>query len=144
MNPNGEQRLSSSLIAGCVAGGAAAFFTTPLDVIKTRLQTQQEIDTNLEQCPKKAAEMTATSKPLQSQSVIRIGKCELDNSPSRSGTNSGSSSGGSGIAIGSSKLKEGSSKVFSGSHVRRSPGDSSPLTSRASTSAAESFHSRFN
>eukprot|EP01040_Poterioochromonas_malhamensis_P005812 gene5812-6252_t len=40
LNPSGEYNVMSSLMAGCVAGGFAAACTTPLDVIKTRLQTQ--------------------------------------------------------------------------------------------------------
>lgn len=47
----GEDRISisTSLMAGSIAGAVAAATTTPLDVIKTRLQTQ-----NLEPCPKVA------------------------------------------------------------------------------------------
>ena len=48
----GEVRISftTSMLAGSIAGAVAAAVTTPLDVIKTRLQTQ-----NLEPCPKVAS-----------------------------------------------------------------------------------------
>lgn len=47
LNPTGKYDIASSMIAGSIAGGIAAFFTNPLDVVKTRLQTQ-----NLQPCPR--------------------------------------------------------------------------------------------
>lgn len=47
LNPDGEYSISTSMIAGSIAGAVAAAVTTPLDVVKTRLQTQ-----NLEHCTK--------------------------------------------------------------------------------------------
>ncbi|QLG72436.1 hypothetical protein HG535_0D01440 [Zygotorulaspora mrakii] len=41
-----ELSLSSEIITGAVAGGLAGILTTPLDVIKTRVQTQQPINPN--------------------------------------------------------------------------------------------------
>jgi len=41
MSPDGEFSLTTSMLAGSGAGAIAAAFTTPLDVVKTRLQTQQ-------------------------------------------------------------------------------------------------------
>lgn len=46
INPSGGYNFTASMVAGCVAGGVAAIATTPLDVIKTRLQTQ-----GLQSCP---------------------------------------------------------------------------------------------
>lgn len=46
LNPKKTYSFMASMIAGCVAGATAAAITNPLDVIKTRLQTQI-----LETCP---------------------------------------------------------------------------------------------
>ncbi len=46
LNPSNNYSFSASMIAGCFAGGIAAACTNPLDVVKTRLQTQ-----GLEACP---------------------------------------------------------------------------------------------
>jgi solute carrier family 25 iron transporter 28/37 len=46
LNPTGAYRLDISMLSGGIAGATAALLTTPLDVIKTRLQTQ-----DLQPCP---------------------------------------------------------------------------------------------
>ncbi len=38
----GERGVAASLVNGAAAGGLAAFFTTPIDVVKTRLMTQKK------------------------------------------------------------------------------------------------------
>lgn len=62
LNPSGQYSFSSSMIAGSIAGSIAAALTTPLDVIKTRLQTQ-----NFEPCPTSAVGTGAS--PLVASSV---------------------------------------------------------------------------
>lgn len=47
INPTGKYNFMASMVAGTIAGTVAAAVTTPLDVIKTKLQTQ-----NLEPCPR--------------------------------------------------------------------------------------------
>jgi Mitochondrial carrier protein len=44
--PDHEHRIDISLLAGSIAGATGAFVTTPLDLLKTRLQIQ-----NLKPCP---------------------------------------------------------------------------------------------
>ena len=40
LNPSGDYKTSTNLIAGAIAGASAAILTNPLDLIKTKLQTQ--------------------------------------------------------------------------------------------------------
>ena len=40
LNPSGNQNFSAFLVSGFVAGALSGFATCPLDVIKTRIQTQ--------------------------------------------------------------------------------------------------------
>ncbi len=40
LNPSGNQNFSAFLVSGLVAGALSGFVTCPLDVIKTRIQTQ--------------------------------------------------------------------------------------------------------
>jgi solute carrier family 25 iron transporter 28/37 len=67
-NPSGRPgNLSASLAAGCIAGGVAAAATTPLDVIKTRLQT-----VDLVPC----MELTS-SVAVSSSAASPAGQCQL-------------------------------------------------------------------
>ena len=56
LNPDGKYNPTANAIAGAVAGGTAAFLTTPLDVVKTVLNTQESrimstLEPNCETCP---------------------------------------------------------------------------------------------
>ena len=46
LNPSGNYNVYTSMVAGSISGAIAAAITTPIDLIKTRIQTQ-----NLEPCP---------------------------------------------------------------------------------------------
>lgn len=52
LNPSGKYDIPSSMIAGCTAGAIAAAITTPMDVIKTKLQTQEMLP-----CGEQSADM---------------------------------------------------------------------------------------
>ena len=47
INPDGGYSLRASMIAGCISGAFASFVTTPLDVVKTRLQTQDLVSRSM-------------------------------------------------------------------------------------------------
>lgn len=66
LNPSGQYNISASMAAGCLAGGVAGAFTNPLDVVRTRLQTQ-----NLEPCP--------TTLKLK----VAVGPVQVDISPGK-------------------------------------------------------------
>ena len=54
LNPSGEYKMSSTMISGGIAGMIASILTNPLDVIKTRLQTQS-LEPLRENCPRGAS-----------------------------------------------------------------------------------------
>jgi solute carrier family 25 iron transporter 28/37 len=56
MNPDREYNPISHSISGAIAGAAAAAFTTPLDVCKTLINTQECCDAS-HPCPQKAAQI---------------------------------------------------------------------------------------
>lgn len=72
LNPSGEYNFWTTMASGSVAGMVAAACTTPLDVVKTRLQTQ-----NLEHCTKSCEDphfnppssSAGTAGPLNSSGV---------------------------------------------------------------------------
>jgi len=76
LNPSGEYNIAASLAAGSLAGGIAAAATTPLDVIKTRLQV-----TPLAQLLKKDSSPAASSAvrmAMHTTSAARdVGMCAV-------------------------------------------------------------------
>lgn len=72
------QLLSSSLLAGFFAGGVASFLTTPLDVVKTRLQTQSLVSralgngTSPRCAPAVTSPVVAHARHLMSSSAPKV------------------------------------------------------------------------
>lgn len=95
LNPSGKYSVTSSLIAGSIAGGFAAACTTPLDVIKTRLQTQ-----DLVPC-------------MELENEVKHSGCYSQNTSSGSGSSGGhqqcNNSSGSGCSNSSSSSSNSSS-----------------------------------
>lgn len=97
LNPEGHFSTVSSMVSGSVAGAIAAAVTNPLDVIKTRLQTQ-----NLEHCTKSCedphfnvpapAASTASGAPNTEPRSGPTARKHVPKSPASSGTSSSSSS----------------------------------------------------
>lgn len=64
LNPSGKYDITSSMVSGCVAGAIAAAITTPMDVIKTKLQTQEMLpcgEQSPDMCIKKRFTATGAS-----------------------------------------------------------------------------------
>ena len=73
LNPNNTKyNITSSMLAGSIAGSIAAALTNPLDVIKTRLQTQ-----NLQPCPKV---LTTPTVPLMVHTPVTVTNTPIMNS----------------------------------------------------------------
>jgi solute carrier family 25 iron transporter 28/37 len=73
----GRHSLSTLLISGSVAGGVASFFTTPLDIIKTRLQVQ-----SLQPCPRFPTVQNVTpTGVIRSFSTVAVGVYQKSRGP---------------------------------------------------------------
>lgn len=106
LNPTGKYSFSNSIVAGCCAGAIAAALTTPLDVLKTRLQTQN-VDLH---CPEKNVRVIRPGVPLcePSETISLAYQNRNRNSPIEvetvgSASNSSSSSTNRSNGSGSSK-----------------------------------------
>lgn len=109
LNPDGRFSTASSMISGSVAGAIAAAMTNPLDVIKTRLQTQ-----NLEHCTKSCEDPhfnvpTGAASPAAgstNNSEPRSGPTARKHVPRSPGSSSSSSSSGSGSGYPRAKYRQ--------------------------------------
>lgn len=72
LDPTGKYSVETFLISGSIAGAVAALFTNPLDVIKTRLQTQ-----NLDICPRIAKGNVLTSYVTYSSNKSLLGAKDI-------------------------------------------------------------------
>mmetsp|Transcript_12412 Transcript_12412/g.22129 ORF Transcript_12412/g.22129 Transcript_12412/m.22129 type:complete len:389 (-) Transcript_12412:330-1496(-) len=126
LNPKGEYNLPAFLASGAIAGAVAAAATTPLDVIKTRLQTQSVMHEIAQQRMSRCrAEGGGNGPPpgsFQAKSALRGFGSRIS-----SGMNSFVGSGGSGVA----RPSFGAAAPFYSNAVR-SP-KSPPLTKGTTT-----------
>jgi solute carrier family 25 (mitochondrial iron transporter), member 28/37 len=66
LNPDGKYSLKTSMIAGSLAGAVASTLTTPLDVVKTRLQTQDLTSRSVYSTP---TTTNAASSPMTNRAM---------------------------------------------------------------------------
>lgn len=78
LNPSGEYSLRTAMVSGSIAGGVAAAFTNPLDIVKTRLQTN-----NLMPCILKELSSSSSSTPSSSFSTITSASASSQNKSAR-------------------------------------------------------------
>jgi solute carrier family 25 (mitochondrial iron transporter), member 28/37 len=88
------QRLSASMLSGAVAGAVAALLTTPLDVIKTRLQTQNLVSQTLGNSP-----LAASPLPLACPGFVQARRHLASSSTSTSGGVGAGAGGGSRVEV---------------------------------------------
>ncbi|CAI5734018.1 unnamed protein product [Hyaloperonospora brassicae] len=80
LNPSGEMNVSAYIASGAAAGALAGGLTNPLDVAKTRLQTQSMMATEEASCPSRAH---CAQLQTRSVSITAPSSCSAS---SRSGT----------------------------------------------------------
>jgi solute carrier family 25 iron transporter 28/37 len=134
-NPSGRPgNLSSSLAAGCIAGGVAAAATTPLDVIKTRLQT-----VDLVPCMELTSSVSAVSSSTAGQCQLQLEKKFPSPSiPSSVNSNSNNSL----FSMNSSTMKYHTrSELFLNPVINQSSNSSSSSSGRGGGSSSSSSSS---
>jgi solute carrier family 25 iron transporter 28/37 len=70
-DPKAPLSVTASLISGSVAGGVSAFITTPMDVIKTRLQTQHLAPCSEQQIVKMVAKKQQHQQNVSPNSISK-------------------------------------------------------------------------